>query len=259
MGISISNNFNSSETIKNLYKDYVFQPPQVNISMEKEHNHFKIRSINGKLISCFLYKPHFYKSNKIIIWSHGNAMNCYQLREYYEYLCNVFNVNVLAYDYQGYGYSEGVCSEKNCYEDLTSVIEYVKEVYIEKNIYLIGQSLGTGVIIDYVSHNDWKNKIMLISPYTSIINVVSRHIASYAGSIDMFNSINKINKVKCPVQIIHGENDDIINVSNGKKLYEALPVKTLKPVWINNCDHENILNKMYELEDTQMIFKNFFV
>ena len=37
------------------------------------------------------------------------------------------SVNVLAYDYVGYGVSEGEANEKSCYEDIEAVLKYLQE------------------------------------------------------------------------------------------------------------------------------------
>src|SRR5258705_194298 len=78
----------------------------------------------------------------------------------------------------------------------------------EKNIILIGQSLGTGIVIDYVSKNKWDSPIILISPYKSIISVVCD--SSIVKPIDKFQSLKKIKSITCPVKIFHGKEDKTI-------------------------------------------------
>lgn len=234
--------------INNLYSCFVFQPPNENFfktAYNQRKNYYFINSKNGKKISYFEYKPHT-ETNKIIIWSHGNAMNSYQMSEYYDLLSNELNVNIIAYDYQGYGLSEGYYSEKNCYDDLESIIQHVKEKYetFSSNIYLVGHSLGTGVVIDYASKNNWLTPIMLISPYKSILRIVLSYFGEYLGFMDMFNSIKKINKVKCPVKIIHGEKDELIHIIHGRDLYEKLYNKSLNPLWLKYCGHNNIIERI---------------
>lgn len=57
----------------------------------------------------------------------------------------------VSYDYIGYGMSEGEPSEENCLKSLSLVVDY----YNNYKELLIGQSLGTGVVVDYVSTNEW--------------------------------------------------------------------------------------------------------
>ena len=217
----------------------VFQPPKPNKSMKKKLQ--STTSINGNVIYFRYFKNT--TSNTYIIWSHGNAMLCYYMDDYLLKLSQQLQVNVICYDYQGYGFSEGECSEQNCYDDLGAVINYVKNICLNAKIILVGQSLGTGVVIDYVSKCYWNEPILLISPYKSMIRVISDNFASSIGYgmsfMDMFNSYGKIQNVMCPVKIIHGMDDDVISVVHGMELYELVKNKC-KPVWINDASHNDI-------------------
>jgi hypothetical protein len=43
-----------------------------------------------------------------------------------KFICEPLKVNVLLYDYSGYGDSEGECSEENVYADAEATYEYLK-------------------------------------------------------------------------------------------------------------------------------------
>lgn len=247
MGNSISS---STQSIENTFNNQIFMPP---LGWEKYYDQkgeININSINGSNINGYIIEQ---ESEKYIIWSHGNAATIYFLKSYFEHLSNKLQVNIVAYDYQGYGKSEGTCSEQNCYEDLESVINYlVNDNNVNKeNIILIGRSLGTGVTMNYISNNEWNTPVMLISPYTSIMNVAHDLVSStncFESSflfsvkpIDKFKSIDKIANTTCPIKIIHGDNDNIINISQGRKLWDNLPNKIIEPLWIENVGHNDIL------------------
>ncbi|CAN0447435.1 unnamed protein product, partial [Scytosiphon promiscuus] len=55
-------------------------------------------------------------------------------------------VNVLAYEYSGYGKSEGTVSEDNCYADIRAAYDYLttQKKTPPKQIVLYGRSLGSG-------------------------------------------------------------------------------------------------------------------
>lgn len=227
---------------------YIFYPPPPinNTKYLPNVKNIKIISKNSNKIDVIVCYPHInYNNNKIIIYSHGNASNNCELQYYLTNLSNMLNIMVVCYDYQGYGNSEGYCSEQNCYDDITSVVEYVRYKYHDKKIYLIGQSLGTGIVIDYVSKHDWHYPIILISPYESMLNIAVEEnsiIRWLLAEYDMFSSIGKISKVRCPVKIFHGAKDSLINISHARKLYEQLPNKTFEPSWIMDCGHNDITN-----------------
>ena len=76
--------------------------------------------------------------------SQGNAEDIGENRDFYsEYAARGFAV--FAYDYRGYGGSEGKPSESGVYSDLQGALRYVRSRgYSSDSIFLIGQSLGTG-------------------------------------------------------------------------------------------------------------------
>ena len=134
-------------------------------------------------------------------------------------------VGIIAYDYEGYGFSSGTVSEKNCYNDLTYIVAHaIKTLEIKKEkLILIGQSLGTGIVVDFCCRHDWTMPIVLISPYKSIARVIidvdsQNHITgsfidsiinstinSTINSIDQFTTHHKIEKLSCNIIIYHGK------------------------------------------------------
>lgn len=201
--------------------------------------------------------PDFYTEmnpKKWILWSHGNACSALQMVGFLNAVAQRYECGVVVYDYQGYGLSTGKPSEQNCYQDVTNVVEYmINEMKIQKqNIIMIGQSLGTGVTVDYATKSGWTNPIVLISPYKSMLEVASElsgHLSSStrlltSTSLDRFDTYEKVDKLKCPVKIFHGEKDDLIPVRHGVAIWEKLPNKTLHPTWIPHADHNNMLENI---------------
>ena len=257
MGSYISSSYRSVENTAN---SLIFHPSKSSFEdFDNTYNDIKfITSTNGnKICLVHLYPTH--KSEKYLIWCHGNSGDLLHISNYLEHLCNKLNVHVIAFDYQGYGLSEGFPSEERCYDDLKNVVSYVTTLgVLNENIYLFGHSLGTGVVVDYASTYNWKTPIVLISPYktmakvmvdSSCIDTTSNSINYCSGKhVDKFRSEAKIQNVICPVKIFHGGNDQLINISHGMKLYELLQDKTFKPIWIDGATHNNILG-MINLHD----------
>jgi pimeloyl-ACP methyl ester carboxylesterase len=189
------------------------------------------------------------EAKKYLIFSHGNASDIISLKKRMIEISKYCGVNVIVYDYVGFSFSNQYKpSERRCYKSLEAVMKYmidVKKVSTE-NIYLMGQSLGTGIVVDYAAKHHWTNPIILLSPYKSIIKVVSNNY--FLTSCDKFKSLNKMPYLKCPVQIFHGINDALIDISHAKALYEALPNKSLEPIWMPGIGHNDILESI-EFDD----------
>ena len=252
-----------SKEVENPLNNVMFAPQQVshNYLNRSDKSDVKfIQSKNGNRITFQIIVPNISDpkytrmEQKYIIWSHGNASSIFDMRDYLKYLSNKLNVCVVIYDYQGYGLSEGTPSEQKCYEDHETIVDYMINIMKirRRNLILVGQSIGTGIVVDYIHKNKWKYPVILISPYTDIISIASDHMScgKYGTSsiryiTNPFSSLDKIkDNVATPVKIIHGEDDSVINVQHGKTLYANLKNKSLTSNWLKNTDHNDILMKI---------------
>jgi fermentation-respiration switch protein FrsA (DUF1100 family) len=228
----------------------IFHPPSSSIqqlaSLKEEGDRITfVESTWEQNISVFVSPPPDSNGNikKYIIWSHGNRTCVHKMIPFLKMWCKILKMGFIIYDYQGYGMSEGEPSEQNCYDDLESVVNYaLTDLKIEKkDLFLVGRSLGTGVVIHYANRFKWKTTIMLISPFRTIDVLFPPHLNITSGQ---FLSENKIDGLVCPTKIIHGKLDTLIPIYHGKYLYSKLKNKEKKPMWINMADHNNVLSKM---------------
>lgn len=72
---------------------------------------------------------------------------------------------------------------------------------------------------------------------------------------DAFPSIDKIHRIRSIVLIIHGTEDDVIDVSHGFALYNRIHIQhQIEPLWLDGAGHNDI-----EVKDSILIFIfNFF-
>ena len=202
---------------------------------------FFLKDALGNTISVIKIDPSSAKkSEKIVIFSHGNGCDIYTFSNQLRCYAEKFGCAFVCYDYLGYGLTEGNPSEENCYSAINVVVNhYVNKVGMN-NVILVGQSLGTGVTIHCANEMKWKYPIILISPYKSIARVVyDSCVTESSFSHNMFCTYKKIGLLSCPIKIIHGTNDTVINVSHGKYLYTLLK-NPLDPEWREGLGHNNI-------------------
>jgi hypothetical protein len=83
-----------------------------------------VKKSGGGRVSCnYLDFGH----EHTILFSHGNAEDIKLLSPWFErYICEPLKVNVMLYDYSGYGMSDGECSESNVYEDIEAVYLFLR-------------------------------------------------------------------------------------------------------------------------------------
>ena len=68
---------------------------------------------------------HRKRSNKVILYSHGNAGNISDRLFLLNKLYSNLQVSILIYDYRGYGKSKGEINEKNTYKDSELMWNYL--------------------------------------------------------------------------------------------------------------------------------------
>jgi len=173
--------------------------------------------------------------------SHGNAEDVYSVYEWVtKILCNYLNVNVIMYEYTGYGPnpSNFHCSEQYCYNDIETVYNYMVNVLriTPERIVLFGRSLGTGPSV-YLASKKKVAGLILNSAFLSIYRVVLNFRWTLPG--DMFPNIDRISKVECPVCIIHSIKDEIIPFYHAKEMYEKVK-KKFDPLYIDGTSHNTI-------------------
>lgn len=205
---------------------------------------FTITNVTSNIKTCVCEikpKPNA-KFEHVLIFSHGNGCDIYTFYNYLKLLAENLNVLVVSYDYPTYGLSKGELNETTCSQALSDVVShYLKS---SNKILLVGQSLGTGIVIDYASKNSWQNPIILISPYKSIPKVITESsILEMLVSKHKYASYQKISKCVCKIKIFHGISDQIIDISHGMELHNLSP-NTFPPSWLENTDHNNILEKI---------------
>lgn len=56
---------------------------------------------------------------------------------------------------------------------------------------------------------------------------------------DAFPSIDKVNKISSLVLVIHGTEDEVIDLSHGMAIHEKCP-KAVDPLWVEGAGHNDI-------------------
>ncbi|KAG7955906.1 hypothetical protein I3843_11G097700 [Carya illinoinensis] len=97
----------------------------------------------NKIVAFYLRNP---LARLTLLYSHGNAADLGQLYDLFVQLKVNLRVNLVGYDYSGYGASAGKPSESNTYADIEAVYECLETEYgvSQEDLILYGQSVGSG-------------------------------------------------------------------------------------------------------------------
>ena len=162
------------------------------------------------------------KNYKTILFLHGNAGSLENRIHKINHFENM-NINFLIIAWRGFSGNKGKPTEKGLYEDANSAINWLeKEGVIKKNIIIYGESLGTGVATEIAQNNNFAG-IILESPFTSMVDAAKNKYPFLPIRFllkDKYESDKKIQNIKSPILIMHGEVDKIVPFWMGKKIYD---------------------------------------
>ncbi|KAK7281481.1 hypothetical protein RIF29_09521 [Crotalaria pallida] len=207
------------------------------VTQDKNMGVHVLQTKGGNKIVATFWKHPFARFT--FLYSHGNAADLGQMHELFIELRAHLRVNIMSYDYSGYGASTGKPSEHNTYYDIEAVYDCLKNEYgiKEEDLILYGQSVGSGPTIHLATKLQYLRAVVIHSGILSGIRVL--YPVKMTFWFDIFKNIEKIKHVNCPVLIIHGTNDDIVDMSHGKRLWE-LSKEKYDPLWVKGGGHCNI-------------------
>jgi hypothetical protein len=158
----------------------------------------------------------------VILFFHGNAGTISDRLENAAEL-HGRGASVLLAEYRGYGNSGGKPSEQGFYRDARAALAVARERAGDAPVVVFGRSLGGAVAID-VASRERVDGLVVESSFTSLGEMAKRAVsvpfASVLAAYD-FDSVAKIGRVTVPVLVIHGEDDELVPMEMGRRLYEA--------------------------------------
>ena len=161
-----------------------------------------------------------------VVISHGNYGNIGDggRPQFYAWFRDL-GVNLLAYDYRGFGESDGVPSETGVYADAAAAYHYLTDsLHIPPSrIVLYGHSLGTGVTIELARHVPAAG-LIVEDAYTSVADrgqEVFPFLPIRLIARSRFASIDKVGDLALPKLFLHARHDQVIPFEHGQRVFAA--------------------------------------
>ena len=235
---------------------------------KKEDVFFKA-SDGNQIHAWFLRQP---KARLTVLLSHGNGGNLTWRMDLIEMLLKS-GVSVFAYDYEGYGRSEGQAGVESACDDARCAYNYlVKEKKIDPNtIVLAGESLGTGITSNLASKVSCAG-VILQCPFMSL-----RHRAVELLAIEQLypkafypeNALDEgdvFSKKHSPLLVVAGTIDQMLPVHHADDLVAmSLEPKTYirvegaghtgDPALVNSKIYQGGLKKFFADIDKSLVAK----
>lgn len=199
-------------------------------------------------------------ATRTLLFSHGNAEDLGMMYARMKDLAMVLGVNIMAYDYTGYGLSvpgplhtssagkpEGP-SENMVYRNIEAAYRYLTTVrdVAPSDIILYGRSLGSGPSCYLAAKTALAGRpvgaLILHSPFLSVYRVVADLNGLDLRAVgDMFNNEKRAASVRCPTLVIHGVDDEVVPFFHGQRLLAAVPEEYRAcPFWVEGMGHNHI-------------------
>lgn len=196
-------------------------PPDRLASGVVDMDEVEIQTADGLTLRSWYSPPD--GSNPTIVYFQGNAGTIagrgYKARHFIDR-----GYGILLLGYRGYGGNSGEPSEAGLVMDGRAALGYLADRDVPRGkVILYGESLGTGVAVALATEGQVR-AVILESPYASIEAIAAARYWYVPVRLllkDRFDSISRIGRIDAPLLILHGEQDGVIDVEHGRRLFEA--------------------------------------
>ena len=166
-------------------------------------------------------------AKRTILWFHGNAGNISHRVDNIRKLHDRIPAHIFIIDYRGYGRSHGSVSEDGTYEDARAALAYLESRpdVDPKGLIVFGRSLGAAVAVE-LAMRQHPRALILESPFTSIKAMAKTilpfiPIGPFLGI--RYDNLEKIQNIRVPLLILHGDRDTVVPYDQGHELFTAAP------------------------------------
>lgn len=198
-------------------------PPELGLSPES----VRFRTEDGVTLSAWVMRPPRGSGYWLLI-CHGNAGNLSEGGRalHYAGLGNL-GLGILAFDYRGYGESEGAPGEAGVYRDAEAAYRYLRDSLgvAPDRIVLFGHSLGSAVAVELAGRVPAAGLIL----DGALSSGVERGQELYPWlpvrwiARNRFESNRRIGGLTLPKLFLHARDDQVVPIAHGERLFAAAP------------------------------------
>jgi len=198
-----------------------------------------IETTDGERLAGWYLPPQ--AGQPVFLFLHGKKGELERRTERWQQISGK-GAGVLAFSYRGFPGSTGQPSEAGLALDAQAAYDWLRARHPARDIVLHGFSLGTGVAVTLATAVEAR-ALILEAPFTAITDVAAERYPWLPVSLlmlDQFRSSERINRVKMPVLIAHGDQDPTVPYAQAVRLYEnASEPKTF--VSMVGSDHNSLV------------------
>src|SRR5215470_3524930 len=157
----------------------------------------------------------------VVIYFHGNAeIVASRAKRHRQLIAD--GIGLVALSYRGYMGSTGSPTEDGLLRDAEAAWRFTISRYPSSPVVLWGHSLGSGVAVALAARHAVA-KVILEAPFSSSVDVAALRFPIVPVRwlmLDQFRSDQRIDAVRAPLLIMHGEQDWVIPIGQGERLFK---------------------------------------
>ena len=175
----------------------------------------------------------------VLVYAHGNGECLGSIDERMQQLARTTRTTVIAFQYPGYGAAGGKRRACLAVEAMRFVLGNARKMAGKRPLTVVGQSVGAGIAAQVVQLSTEFDKypmvtvdnLVLISPFSSVADMADHLVGYGAGSLsywtsrqgDVLDTVDAIRQLQVPLQVIHGDRDELIPMAQARKVFDASP------------------------------------
>jgi len=194
-------------------------PAQIGLAFEDQ----RIQTADGISLHAW-WVPADGASRGALLFCHGNAGNISHRLETLRIL-HELDLDVLLFDYRGYGRSEGTPSEDGTYADVAACHDWLTARGVApERLIVMGRSLGAAPAV-WLAEQRPAAALIMESPFRSLPAVAADHYPWLpTGWLCRFAYDNeqRLTDMRLPMLLLHSRDDRIVPYHHGRQLADML-------------------------------------
>jgi uncharacterized protein len=165
-----------------------------------------------------------------LVW-HGNGGAAFH-RTYFTDALEGRGYRVILLEYPGYCGRPGKPGEKAIVADALAAVNLARREF-PGPVYLLGESLGCGVAAEVARERSWVNGVVLVTPWSTLPDMAQSrfwYLPARWLVRDRYDNIANLAGYIGPVAVLLAENDEVVPVKFGRRLFDSL--KSRKRLWV---------------------------